>query len=106
MKLEGPKATPMQHTMPSDGAEGCPKASSLRANPVQRCEIDPSEVEASKRRISEYFVPTPPPQEDCLGSGLIGLMDYFLYEGADVRNLLYDFAIVLADSLAGRNPNQ
>lgn len=66
--------------------------------------IDPSDVEASKRRISEYFDPKPPPQEDCLGSGFIGLMDYFLYEGADVRNLLHDFAIVLADLLACRNP--
>jgi hypothetical protein len=30
-------------------------------------------------------------------------MDYFLYEGADTRCLLHDFAIALADLLASRN---
>lgn len=66
--------------------------------------IDPSDVEDFKRRISEFFAPKPPHQDDCLGSGLIGLMNYFLYEGADVRHLLQDFAVVLVDILASRNP--
>ncbi|MBN9694088.1 MAG: hypothetical protein J0M24_27930 [Verrucomicrobia bacterium] len=65
---------------------------------------DTSTSNNAKRRILEYVYPKPPPQEDCIDSGLIGLVDYYLYEGADVRDLLLDLAIVIADTLVTRNP--
>jgi hypothetical protein len=64
---------------------------------------EPCIIEKAKRRIVDYFEPKPPPQEDCLDSGLIGLVNYYLYEGADVRDLLFNLAIVIADTLATRN---
>jgi hypothetical protein len=69
----------------------------------EHMKADSFTVDRSKRRIRDYFDPKPPPQEDCLNSGLIGLVDYYLYEGADVRDLLFDLGIVIADALATRN---
>lgn len=63
-----------------------------------------SRIEQAKLRISSYFTPPPPAQEDSFGSGFIGLVDYFTYEGADVRDILDEITLVIADALIARSP--
>jgi hypothetical protein len=63
-----------------------------------------SKIEQAKSEISSYFTPPPPAQQDSLGSGFIGLVDYFTYEGADVRDILKEVTLVIADALLKKYP--
>jgi hypothetical protein len=45
-------------------------------------------IAMAKEQLECYFSPPPPLQEEVLGSRHIGLIDYFLYEGADLADIL------------------